>query len=470
MKTGHSKLIIAGALFASLLLGSVIYDQLVEKSPEKAVALPERESRTEPERADARKRQPAPYPSTPAEVLGAATKLAATPALTDRYADEHMAGLDALVALRDEYVAWGGRTEDFDSAMSADLQSELHPEALLTSRGCAADLPACLLAKANNLDRLAALGGDVCERAAYAVALADRRERLDQLRCALERNAQDSCLDALIVGLVDAKRGEDLAAILSEIKDDDSRLQMTRLAINRIRDIGIPEGTVQTLLKQRVGDMAETKARQAFLGFLASEGKLELGRQLIGDGGGDTWLDEMEVFQRDLAHWNHHDDAGIIQEEITKRYPSGMLGKVIRLPGQVAGKAGRMAGDVGRLTDRMLATSHDIPPSKWVHQKLSPAFSEIDVMKEKQRHAALLDALAEEGAAAETKRREAASRLLNSSKPPRNDTQTSELALQQVRGGRLWAAVLLLDQIADEKTRLKTAAQAVVDLNAYAPK
>lgn len=102
--------------------------------------------------------------------------------------------------------------------------------------------------------------------------------------------------------------------------------------------------------------------------------------------------------------------------------------------------------------------------------KCAVAFSLIDKMDDEQQHQALLDILAMEGPSAAARRQEAARRLLALSELPRDDAKTGELVLQQVRGNRLWAAVQLLDDIQNEKTRLKTAAQAVVDLVAYTPK
>lgn len=472
MTPRHSKPKIIFFMAAILLAGWVIH-HFSSPAPQRAPGPPQ-ETAEETPKDPGPPIQPASAPPpaarTSADVLADATKLAAAPDLSDRYADDHPAGLAALSSLREEYVALGGTAQGFGKAMSSDLLAELSPEMLRATRACSADLRACLVAKVNRPGLLADLGGEVCKMAAYAAAKLDTRGRLAMLRIALDQSQRTPCIDALFFGLIDAKRHEDLTMILSSIADPSSRLDGTWLVIGRLREIRGPESLVMTLLKQRVADLKSTDARPHILHVLAIEGQRALGQSLIGDDGGDTWLSEMEGFRRDLSHWNHDEDARIIKEEIRSRYPIGIFGTVLRSPDKVGGWVARRTGDLGCATGSILTSSYDLPPSKWRGRNAPVAFSLIDKMDDEQQHQALLDILAMEGPSAAARRQEAARRLLALSELPRDDAKTGELVLQQVRGNRLWAAVQLLDDIQNEKTRLKTAAQAVVDIVAYTPK
>ncbi len=424
---------------------------------------------------------PEPPKRSPKTILAEAADLADTPALRDRYADDHLAGLNALDALRDEYLdALTEPTQDgkqpagaerggFDQALSPDLQDELEPATLKASRACAADLRACLIGKANQPEVLAGLGGGVCNRAAYALSQVDTQDRLSTLRDALQQAEQTDCLEAMIRGLVDAQRGEDLGAILSGIDDVDTRLGGTHLAIERLHDGGDAEAdaTVKALLSQRVEDLSRTEARADLLRLLAIEGEYELGRKVIDAGGTGEWLNDMEVFRRDLSHWNHHTEAKNIQQVIKARYPAGFFGRIVHSPDKLAGWMKRVGGDVGRGAGSVLDLSSDIAPTEWSAEGADRDFSAIDRMDEEDRPAALIDVLGSKGTA---RRHEAARRLLDLSPADRTEEETHDLILQQVRGGRLWAATQLLDQIHDPEARLETAAQAVRDLPADPPR
>ena len=395
---------------------------------------------------------------------------AAAPVVSDLYANDYVPAVsalaDAVAAYREQMTtpaAWEAAEARLAPILAPKLRAALKPLSLSEAQECHADLIACLARKA-----IVSMpeGGSACRMAGYIAGLAASSADLAHYVANMPQRDTHDCMAPALAGAADRRKVEEVQALLSSIAAAELRLRMAGLVARRYQGAGRAPDAAAIMTLVRTNLSMISGLRSEVLNLLARHGAVDDGLQIIGTGG-EGWESEMERFRRDLRHWGHDDEAERVRNLIEQASDKGMFGKSVGALGKMGGWTARNVADVGRGIGSVRGEDYDYPPTEWRLEGEPPDFDLIERLEPNEKMSALRAVLSDMRTV-ETRARwdEAGARAIaEAMRNPEEVTDMgwADLALSQVRAGRLWAAGKVIDRIVDPDTRAKAASQAVVD-------